>query len=277
MSSLPTLARLRFAATSQRHRAPRPTWQPGSGGSSCPPAAACSEAIGGATPSWEEIGEVAMSPLEPRGVLRPWKYSALEAPVPPPASSSPTWLPASPMRRSKPNATFPLNERGVLRPPPPAASPVSRSKPNANPLRWKDETGEASVVGGDPGGVASAIEGDLERSRSFSKRSSKDNTEGTSLSQATSPMQEIGDVAISPLKPRGASAPPAPPARRSKPNAIFSLDERGVLRPPLAGPAAAGGLFTTASSTSYSVAIFGAPIPNSEKPWPPPPNIAMRL
>ena len=171
------------------------------------------------------------------------------------------------MRRSKPNATFPLNERGVLRPPPAAASPVSRSKPNANPFRWKDETGEASVVEGDPGGVASAIEGDLERSRSFSKRSSKDNTKGTSLSEASSPMQEIGEVAISPLKLRGVlTAPPAPPVRRSKPNAIFSLDERGVLRPPLRGPAAAGGL------SSYSVATF-APILNPENPRPPPPNI----
>ena len=52
MSSLPTLARLRFAATSKRHRAPwRRTWQPGSCDGSCPPASACGEAIEGAAPS----------------------------------------------------------------------------------------------------------------------------------------------------------------------------------------------------------------------------------
>ena len=52
MSSLPTLARLRFAATSKRHRAPwRRTWQPGSCDGSCPPASVCGEAIDGATPS----------------------------------------------------------------------------------------------------------------------------------------------------------------------------------------------------------------------------------
>ena len=52
MSSLPTLARLRFATTSKRHRAPwRRTWQPGSCDGSCPPASVCGEAIDGATPS----------------------------------------------------------------------------------------------------------------------------------------------------------------------------------------------------------------------------------
>ena len=52
MSSLPTLARLRFAATSKRHRAPwRRTWQPGSCDGSCPPASVCGEAIDGAAPS----------------------------------------------------------------------------------------------------------------------------------------------------------------------------------------------------------------------------------
>lgn len=228
-----SLARLRFA-TSQRHREPRTVLQPcGSGGtdagSTSPSAVSCSEALEGATPSLAGIGAISL--LEPRGFLYP-------APPPPSPTASPAPL-------------------------------VSGAKPNANPLRCEIETGKASAVGVDCGGVVVEMEGELEMS--------KDIAEGATLSQATSLLADVGEIAISSLEPRGVLRPPPPVGSstaptalftgRSKPNAIFSLDERGVLRPPL-------GLFT--GDSSYSVTIL-APTPNAESCRPPPPNNAARL